>query len=62
MEVVVAVQSGTLLRVLRVQLKKRVSARRGWDYNEAPRPSGYPEEESPVSEQLRDPICVQASV
>ena len=29
MEVMVAVQSGTLLRALRVQLKRRVSARRG---------------------------------
>jgi len=34
MEVMVAVQSGTLLHVLRVQLKRRVSARRGGDYNE----------------------------
>ena len=36
MEVVVAVQSDTLLRALspRVQLKRRVSARRGGDYNE----------------------------
>ena len=25
-------------------------------------PSGDPEEESPIPEQLRDPICVQASV
>jgi len=32
MEVVVAVQSGTLLHALRVQLKRRVSARRGGDY------------------------------
>jgi hypothetical protein len=29
MEVMVAVQSGTPLRALRVQLKRRVSARRG---------------------------------
>ena len=29
MEVMVAVQSGTLLHALRVQLKRRVSARRG---------------------------------
>jgi len=36
MEVVVAVQSGTLLHALRVQLKRRVSARRGGDYNEVP--------------------------
>ena len=36
MEVMVVVQSGTLLRALRVQLKKRVSARRGGDYNEVP--------------------------
>ena len=36
MEVIVAVQSGTLLRALRVQLKRRVSARRGGDYNEVP--------------------------
>jgi hypothetical protein len=34
MEVMAAVQSGTLLRALRVQLKRRVSARRGGDYNE----------------------------
>ena len=34
MEVVVAVQSGTLLHALRVQLKRRVSTRRGGDYNE----------------------------
>ena len=34
MEVMVAVQSGTLLIALRVQLKRRVSARRGGDYNE----------------------------
>ena len=33
MEVMVAVQSGTLLHALRVQLKRRVSARRGGDYN-----------------------------
>ena len=32
----VAVQSGTLLHALRVQLKRRVSARRGGDYNEVP--------------------------
>jgi len=25
-------------------------------------PSGDPEEESPIPEQLRDPICVQAAV
>jgi len=62
MEVVVAVQSGTLLHALRVQLKRRVSARRGGDYNEQRSPSGDPEEESPIPEQLRDPICVQASV
>jgi len=36
MEVMVAVQSGTLLHALRVQLKRRVSARRGGDYNEVP--------------------------
>ena len=34
MEVMVEVQSGTLLRALRVQLKRRVSARRGGDYYE----------------------------
>jgi hypothetical protein len=33
MEVLVAVQRGTLLHALRVQLKRRVSARRGGDYN-----------------------------
>jgi len=36
MEVMVAVQSGTLLRALRVRLKRRVSARTGGDYNEVP--------------------------
>jgi hypothetical protein len=36
MEVMVAVQSGTLLRALRVRLKRRVSARRGEDYSEVP--------------------------
>jgi len=36
MEVMIAVQSGTLLRALRVQLKRRVSVRRGGDYNEVP--------------------------
>ena len=36
MEVMGAVQSGTLLHALRVQLKRRVSARRGGDYNEVP--------------------------
>jgi hypothetical protein len=38
MEVMVAVQSGTLLHALRVQLKRRVAhpARRGGDYNEVP--------------------------
>ena len=36
MEVMVAVQSGTLLHALRVQLKRRVSARRRGDYNEVP--------------------------
>jgi len=36
MEVMVAVQSGTLLHALRVPLKRRVSARRGGDYNEVP--------------------------
>jgi hypothetical protein len=46
MEVVVAVQSGTLLHPLRVQLKRRVSARRGGDY------SGDPEEESPIPGQF----------
>jgi len=35
MEVMVAVQSGTLLHALRVQLKRRVSARRGGNYNGA---------------------------
>ena len=32
----VAVQSGTLLHALRVQLKRRVSTRREGDYNEVP--------------------------
>ena len=36
MEVLLAVQSGTPLRALRVQLNRRVSARRGEDYNEVP--------------------------
>jgi hypothetical protein len=36
MEVMVAVQSGTLLCALGVQLKRRVFARRGGDYNEVP--------------------------
>ena len=36
MEVMVAVQSGTLLYALRVLLKRRVSARRGGDYNGVP--------------------------
>ena len=40
MEVMVAVQSGTLLHALRVQLKRRVSARRGGDYNEVPQAFG----------------------
>jgi hypothetical protein len=34
MEVMVAVQIGTLLRALRVQLKRRVSARSRGDYND----------------------------
>jgi len=38
MEVMVAVQCGSLLRALRVQLKRRVSARRGGDYNEVYQP------------------------
>jgi len=59
MEVMVAVQSGTLLHALRVQLKRRVFARRGGLQRS---PSGDPEEESPIPEQLRDRICVQASV
>ena len=37
MEVMVAVQSGTLLYALRVPLKGRVSTRRGGDYNEVPK-------------------------
>ena len=36
MEEMIAVQSGTLLCDLRVQLKRRVSARRGGDCNEVP--------------------------
>jgi len=32
----IAVQSGTLLRALGVQLKRRVSVRRGGDCNEVP--------------------------
>jgi hypothetical protein len=36
MEVMVAVQSGTLLHALRVPLKRRVSARRRGGYNEVP--------------------------
>jgi hypothetical protein len=36
MEVMVAVLSGTLLRALRVQLKRGASARRGGDYSEVP--------------------------
>jgi hypothetical protein len=43
MEVMVAVQSGTLLHALRGLQRS---------------PSGDPEEESPIPEQLRDPICV----
>jgi len=35
MEVMVAVQSGTLLHALRVQLKRRVSTRRGGDFSPA---------------------------
>jgi len=59
MEVRVAVQSGMLLRALRVQLKRRVSARReGYQRGL----SGDQEGELPIPEQLRDPICVQASV
>ena len=30
----IAVQSGTLIRALRVQLKRKFSARRGGDYHE----------------------------
>ena len=37
MEVMVAVQSDTLLRALIVQLKRRVSAHRRGDYNDAPK-------------------------
>jgi hypothetical protein len=36
MEVMVAVQSGTPLRALGVQIKRRVSARSRGDYNEVP--------------------------
>ena len=36
MEMIVAAQNDTLLRALRVSLKRRVPARRGGDYNEAP--------------------------
>ena len=36
MEVMMAVQSGMLLCALRVQLKRRVSARSAGDYNEVP--------------------------
>jgi hypothetical protein len=53
MEVMVAVQSGTLLHALRVQLKRSFRPqRRGLQRS----PSGDPEEESPIPEQLRDPI------
>jgi hypothetical protein len=34
MEMKIAVQSGTLIRALRVQLKRKFSARRGGDYHE----------------------------
>jgi hypothetical protein len=59
MDAVIAVQSGTLLRALRVLLKRRVlrPQRRGQQRSLA----GDPEEEPPISEQLRDPICVLAS-
>ena len=58
MEVMVAVQSGTLLHALRVQLKRRVSARRGGDYNELPKAIQKKSRPSaPIPEQLRDPIC-----
>jgi len=46
MEVMVAVQSGTPLHALRVQLKRRVSARRGGDYNEVPQ--AIQKKESPI--------------
>ena len=36
MGVMVAVQNGTLLRTLRAQLNRRISARRGRDYNKKP--------------------------
>jgi len=36
MEVMAAAQGGTHLRALRVQLKRRLYARKGEDYNEVP--------------------------
>ena len=56
MEVMVAVQSGTLLRALRVQLKKRVLARGGREYNEVPQATQKKSRPSP-SNCVGPPAC-----
>jgi len=62
MEVVVAVQNDTLLRsALRVQLKNKFPPAEEGPSTKSLRRSGDPEEESPIPEQLCDPICVQSS-
>ena len=59
MEVMIAVQIGTLLRARcsesAAQKKSFLPQRRGLQRS----PSGDPEEESPNPEQLRDAICEQ---
>jgi arginine repressor len=47
MEVMIAVQSGTLLRALSVLLKRRVSARRGGGYYEVPQATQKKSRSSP---------------
>jgi hypothetical protein len=64
MEVMFAVQSGTLLHALRVQLKRRVSARGGGDYNEVPQAIQKKSRPSPSNflPHLRASFCLNKAL
>jgi hypothetical protein len=65
MEVIVVVQSGTFIRTLRVQLKRRVSARRGGDYNEVEVPQAIQKKSHPSRSNcahLRVSFCLNKAL
>ena len=62
MEVMVAVQSGTLLAPPCSESAAQKKSFRPQRRRLQRSPSGDPEEESPIPEQFRDPICVHGTL